>query len=361
MSSAKIRFVDPNKSQFFFTVKQNVDEYFKKNNLSKHANASMIAKSIFFFGGVWVLYGLILSNQFTPLTMLVLAMLLGMFKAMVGFNISHDAIHGSYSSNAFVNKLLGYSFSVLGANQSVWIQSHNIVHHTYTNIPEHDEDLIVAPGLLRLTEGDKKAKIQKFQHLYGFFLYSFASISWVFRKDFIKFFQKKIGQTENRFTARDTFELFFFKILYIVIFILVPLIVLKDITVLQFVLGFLAMHFTMGLTLGLVFQLAHVVEQTEYPTPTEIGHIEEAWAVHQMKTTANFGVGSWLTTFLCGGLNHQVEHHLFPKICHIHYPEISKIVRETAIEHGVPYIENKTFFTALKSHYNILKKYSLEV
>lgn len=359
-TTARLKFTDTRNSPFFATVKSNVDQYFRDNNISKHANGLMIFKTVFFFGGVWVFYGLILSQQFSLLTMLILAMMMGVFKACVGFNVSHDSLHGSYSSKEWVNTLIGYSFNIFGANRSVWQVSHNIVHHTFTNIEGHDEDLVVAPGLIRLAPGDKKAKIQRYQHYYAFLLYGLASLSWVFRKDYIKMFQDKIGQVVNQYSKRDYFELFFFKGLYYTVFIIIPLIVL-DITWWQFVIGFIAMHFAMGLTLGLVFQLAHVVEETVFPEPNEIGNIEECWAVHQMRTTANFGMDSVITTFICGGLNYQVEHHLFPKICHVHYPAISKIVRATAESMDVPYLYNDSFFSALKSHYQILKKYSLEV
>ena len=138
-------------------------------------------------------------------------------------------------------------------------------------------------------------------------------------------------------------------------FIVVPLLVM-DITVWQFLFGFIFMHVAEGLVLGLVFQLAHVVEGTDFPEPSpESGNIEEDWAVHQMQTTANFARKSHLANFLCGGLNFQVEHHLFPNICHVHYREISEIVKATAHEFDLPYHENETFGEALVSHYNTLK------
>ncbi|RDC62958.1 Acyl-CoA 6-desaturase [Adhaeribacter pallidiroseus] len=142
-------------------------------------------------------------------------------------------------------------------------------------------------------------------------------------------------------------------------FIALPLLVL-DITWWQFVMGFIGMHLAEGLTMGLVFQLAHVVEGTDFPLPNDQGNIEEAWADHQMRTTANFATNSKLAGFLLGGLNRQIEHHLFPKVCHIHYPIISKIVKQTALEFDLPYIESPTFVAALKSHYRMLKKFGLE-
>ncbi|HEY8402102.1 MAG TPA: acyl-CoA desaturase [Cytophagaceae bacterium] len=356
----KVRFVDPKKSEFFSTVKQRVDAYFKENNISKNANGLMYFKTAFFLTGLAVLYVLIISNIFSPLIMLGLAILLGMFAAFIGFNVCHDAIHGSYSSNPRVNKILSYVFNIIGANAYVWSITHNVVHHTYTNIPGHDEDLEVAPGLIRLSKEEKINKIQRYQHIYAFFLYGLASLSWVFRKDYIKFFKPNIGSQDNRKHPKgEVFNLFFFKAVYYTLFIVIPLIVL-DITWWQFLIGFFAMHMAEGLVLGLVFQLAHVVEGADFPEPNEKGNIEEAWAIHQMRTTANFSRKSALATFLCGGLNMQIEHHLFPKICHIHYPAISEIVKKTALEFNVPYIENRTFFSALKSHYRMLKKFGVE-
>jgi linoleoyl-CoA desaturase len=356
----KIRFVDKNQSQFYPTVKNRVEQYFTENNISKHANTAMVLKTIFFLGGFVGIY-LILMTQSQVLSlpvMFLLALLLGAFAAFIGFNVCHDAIHGAYSSKSYVNTIFSYVFNLVGANYKVWEATHNVVHHTYTNIKGHDEDIEVAPGLLRMHKEDKITKIQRYQHIYAFALYSLASLSWVFRKDYIKVFSP-IVQQYARPTKRETYELFIFKGIYYVLFIVLPLIVM-DITWYQFVIGFIFMHISEGLILGLVFQLAHVVESTEFPEPNDKHQIEAAWAVHQMETTANFSRKSPIATFLCGGLNMQVEHHLFPRICHIHYPAISEIVRTTALEHGVPYHENETFLLALKSHYQVLKKFSID-
>jgi len=351
----KVKFNGRSQSAFYPEVKKQVEAYFKNNNISKNANFEMVFKSVFFLGALVALYLLILLGHFSLMTNLILAILLGMVQAFIGFNVSHDAIHGSYSSNGKINKIMSYSFNLIGANAHVWSVSHNKVHHTFTNIPGHDEDLDVAPGLVRVSPGEERKPIMKFQHLYAFFLYGLASLSWVFRKDYVKFFQKEIGKTDNTSRPKiEYFNLFFFKALYYTLFIVIPLIVL-DITWWQFLIGFLAMHLAEGFVLGLVFQLAHVVEGTDFPEPDEEGKLEESWAVHQMQTTANFSRKSFMAKFLCGGLNFQIEHHLFPNICHVHYPEISKIVERTAKAYNVPYIENETFIGALRSHYRTLK------
>ncbi len=356
----KLKFIDKNRSEFFATLRRRVDEYFETNQISKNANGFMIFKTVFYLSAFFILYGLIISNQFSPTTMLWMAIGLGMTSSFIGFNICHDAIHGSYSANETVNKVLSHFFYMIGANVYVWSVSHNVVHHVYTNIPGHDEDIEIAPGLLRVTPEDQLRPHHKYQHLYGFALYGLASLSWVFRKDYKKFFQDRIGQVDNSLPPKvEIFKLFFFKILYYIAFIVVPLVVL-DITWWQFIIGFLCMHFAEGLVLGLVFQLAHLVEGTDIVEPNQDGNIEEAWAVHQMKTTANFASSSFLATFLCGGLNMQVEHHMFPKICHIHYSNLAPIVRQTAADFGVPYHENKTFLGALYSHYKVLKHYGAD-
>ena len=352
----KIKFPKCNTS-FHAKVRDRADAYFTENKISKNADGAMVIKTIFFLSGTLSLYLLILFSGFSPVVLWCMAGILGMFSAFVGFNVGHDAIHGSYSSNQTVNKLLGSVFYLIGANPYVWSISHNLVHHTYTNIPEHDEDLIVAPGLIRVSPHDKYTPIMKFQQYYSFLLYGFAGLSWVFRKDFVKFFQDYIGGHDNSDRPKkEVFNLFFFKGLYYVLTIVVPLLVIDNITWWQFIIGYLTLQVMKGFVLGLVFQLAHIVEGLDFPEPDENGLMEDAWAELQLRTTANFGRKDFLTTFLCGGLNMQVEHHLFPKVCHTHYQALSDIVKETALEYGIPYHENSSFWTASASHFRILKR-----
>jgi len=355
----KVKFINTNQSAFFATARKRVEAYFTERGISKNANKAMWAKSVFFLLGFFSLYGLILSGWLNSWAMLGIALMLGAFAALIGFNICHDAIHGAFSKSSKVNQALSYLFYLIGANPYLWNISHNIVHHTYTNIPGHDEDIEIAPGLIRLDESEKVNKIQRYQHLYAFGLYSLASLSWVLRKDYVKFFRRKIGQHSARHPKREYFNLFFYKMLHYFLFIGVPMLVV-ELTWWQAALGFLAMHLAEGVVMGLVFQLAHVVEGTDFPVPNEEGNMEEAWAAHQMKTTANFAPKSALAGFLLGGLNRQIEHHLFPKVCHIHYPAISLIVSQTATEFGLPYRESPTFWLAILSHYRVLRKLGKE-
>lgn len=357
--SKKLKFNNIRQSSFFSDVRKKVDAYFLDKDISKKANGTMWFKVTFFLGGFFLLYGLILSNQFSPLVMLLFAALLGAFSAFVGFNICHDAIHGALSSNKKVNNFFSFFFHFVGANPYVWNITHNVVHHTYTNIAGHDEDIEIAPGIIRLSEDEELNRLHRYQHYYAFPLYSLASLSWIFRKDYKKFFQEKVGEHPNTNHPKiEYFNLFFYKFSYYFLFLVLPILI-TDITWWQGIIGFIVLHFAQGLIMGLVFQLAHVVEGTEFPLPNVDGNIEEAWAEHQMRTTANFSMKSKAAAFLLGGLNQQVEHHLFPKICHVHYPAIAGIVRETALEYNLPYLENSTFADALKSHYSMLKKFSV--
>lgn len=356
----KVKF-NPDHDGFYAAVRNRVDAYFTTKSISRHANGLMIFKSLFFLGGTASLYLLILWGGFDPFTLLLLALLLGVFSAFIGFNVCHDALHGSYSSRSWVNDTLGGVFHLLGANTYNWKISHNIVHHTYTNIYEHDDDLVVAPGLISVCPQDKPLAIQRYQHYYAFLLYGMASLSWVTSKDFIKFFKTNIGSYATPHHPRtELFKLFFFKALYYAVVVALPLLLIDNISWWQFLIGFIIMQMAKGFVLGLVFQLAHIVEELQFPEPSEAGQMEDAWAAHQMRTTANFGRTSFLTSFFCGGLNMQVEHHLFPKVCHVHYPAISEIVKQTAVDYGLPYHENKSFATALVSHYKVLKKFGKE-
>ncbi|MBL4705746.1 MAG: acyl-CoA desaturase [Flavobacteriales bacterium] len=315
----------------------------------------MYTKSVLFIGCLFGFYALLITNTVSGWLAFATALGLGFTQAFIGFNVGHDAIHRSYSSKQSTNNLMSIPWNLMGASVYMWDIMHNKVHHTHTNILGADEDLEVAPGLIKLSPKDKRTNIMKYQHVYAFLLYGLSTVAWVFKKDYQKYFAPNIGSHSNANHKKGTFvKILLVKLVYYVNFIVLPLIFM-EITWWQFLIGFFSMHFVEGLTLGLVFQLAHVVEGVEFVELNEDRHISDAWAIHQMKTTANFSCDSSLAAFLCGGLNFQVEHHLFPKVCHVHYPKISKIVREIAKKHNVPYIENKTFLDALKSHSRVLK------
>jgi len=361
MATAKIRFANRNASAFenadafIADVKSRVAEYFESTGRSRHADWRMVLKTVLLLMVTFGAYALILSGLFSVWGMLALAMLMGAGIAGIGFSVAHDALHGAYSANPTINKFLGFTFDFTGANGYMWKITHNVIHHTYTNIDGVDEDLSVSP-LLRLSPLSRRYWFHRYQHLYGFFAYGFATLNWMFAKDYQQFMKKEIGPYTNKTHPRKEIAfLIFGKLVVYAYTIVIPLLVL-DIALWQFLIGFLAMHVTAGMILGIIFQLAHVVEGPDFPVPDGEGKMEHVWLIHEMFTTANFAKKNKLLSWYVGGLNYQIEHHLFPQTCSIHYPAISGIVKETAEEHGVPYYDQPTLFGAMGSHYRMLKQ-----
>ncbi|NNF02844.1 MAG: acyl-CoA desaturase [Rhodothermales bacterium] len=355
MSAVRVSFDNRRAEAFVPEVRKRVNRYFEERSLSKHADARMIVKTIILLGGTALCYAAILSGGFSPVQMLVLCVVLGVGIAGIGFSVAHDALHGAYSSNKTVNRLLGYTFDLLGANGYMWQITHNVIHHTYTNIEGIDEDLTVSP-ILRLSPGAPRRWYHRYQHIYCFAAYSFATLNWLVAKDFQQFTKKDIGPyTDKKHPPKEWATLVIGKLAAFTL-VLLPLFVL-DIAWWQYLIGLLAVHLTAGMILGVIFQLAHVVEGPEYPEPDEEGNMEYAWLIHEMHTTANFAADNHLLSWYIGGLNYQIEHHLFPRVCSIHYPAIAPIVRETAREHGVPYHYNPTLTEAIRSHQRMLKRF----
>jgi linoleoyl-CoA desaturase len=356
MDNNKVKFNKTKNPDFITELREEVNNYFIQNNLSQHANAAMVLKTITLLAITFGSYALILTNWFAPWEMLLLAIVMGLGVAGIGFSIQHDANHGAYSSNPMINRVLGLTLNLIGGNAFTWKIQHNILHHTYTNIYSMDEDLD-AGIIVRLSPNAPLRKFHKYQQYFAFAAYSLVTLSWFLLKDFRKIKRYHGGINEGYqkpVPASEWLILILSKLIYITYAIVVPLLVL-NIHWWQFLIGFLAMHFTTGVVLSVVFQLAHVVEGPEQPMPDEAGLIDNAWAIHQMETTANFAKNNKLVCWYVGGLNFQIEHHIFPKVCSIHYPNISGIVKSIALRHGVPYHEQKTLIDAIKSHYHFLK------
>ena len=315
----------------------------------------MVLKTITLYAVLLVPYALILTGRFPPLAMLGLTVVMGIGMAGIGFSVAHDALHGAYAERAWVNRLVGYSFDLLGANGYMWKITHNVVHHTYTNIQGVDGDLEVSP-YLRLSPRSKYRPIHRYQHLYAFAAYSLSTLIWVTLKDYKYFLRGAEGPHRGKkLPAIEIITLVITKLFYYGWAIAIPVIVLH-LPWWHMVVGFLVFHLSAGIILGIIFQLAHVVEQTAHPTPDASGAMEHAWLLHELETTADFGQENRLLTWYVGGLNYQIEHHLFPRVCSIHYPAISRIVRELAIKYNMPYHVNPTLRAAIASHVRVLRE-----
>lgn len=343
---------------FLTTVNKRVNEYFKSNGITRHANGEMFFKTVFMFALFTVPYILIITGTVSNVwAMFSLCLVMGIGMAGIGLSVMHDANHGAYSKKAWVNNLLGYSLNVIGGSAFNWKVQHNVLHHTYTNVHEADED-ISPRGVLRMCPESEWKSMHRFQHFYAWFFYGLMTLVWVITKDYsriMKYNKDGLVKKQKSDIAVEWAILIASKILYVGYIFVLPA-VLLPVAWWQILIGFVAMHYIAGFILAIIFQPAHVIDGTEYPMPDDKGQLENSWAIHQMLTTANFATDNYLFSWYVGGLNMQVEHHLFPNICHVHYRQIGRIVRETATDFGIPYRSIPTFGGALLMHAKMLKE-----
>jgi len=357
LNTKDVRFSKDKNKEFITTLKKRVKEYFTENRASKYANSAMILKTVVILLMFFVPYAIIISGMVSQVLInLALWLLLGIGVAGIGMSIMHDANHGAYSKNRKVNQYLGYLLNILGGYAAIWKIQHNVLHHSYTNITGLDDD--IAPGkVLRFSPDEKHYKAHRFQHFYAWFFYGLMTLLWITTKEYKQIFRyNKQGLLDTR---KKSFKQFFIemtalKIAYYVFALAIPL-YFSPIAWWMTSLFFIASHFVVGFILGVVFQPAHVMPDSKFPKPQPDGSMENNWAVHQLLTTNNFAPKSKIFSWYVGGLNFQIEHHLFPNICHIHYKKIAAIVQKTANEFNIPYHVYPTFLSALKNHGKMLK------
>lgn len=293
---------------------------------------------------------------FTPAALWAIleSIVLGGIVAAIGFNVMHDGAHGSFSKYRWVNQLAAFSLNILGGNSFMWNVKHNVIHHAYTNVDGIDDDIDIKP-FMRMSTTQKKYRLHKYQHLYFWVLYSLLYVSWIFVLDYQKYFKKHVGTMPlKKMSLTDHVVFWGFKLFHLFLFVGLPIYMVGFTAWLT---GFLIFASVAGFVLSIVFQLAHTVEHTSFPMPDEVtGKMDDEWAVHQIKTTANFATQNKVVSWLVGGLNFQIEHHLFPKISHVHYPAISKIIRKACEEYGIVYIEYPKVRYAVASHVAFLRE-----
>ena len=339
---------------FHVELKKRINQYFQRTGKSSTGEAKIYTKAIILLASFAFFYVHLVF--FTPSEVWAIAecVLLGGVVAAIGFNIMHDGAHGSFSKYKWVNNIAAFSLNILGGNSFMWDMKHNVIHHAYTNIDGVDDDIDIQPWM-RMSSTQPKYAFHKYQHIYFWFLYAMLYVLWIFLLDYQKYFKKRIGVMPiKKMNTKDHLVFWSFKILNLILFVGLPI---YTVGFSSWLIGFLTFTLVAGLAISIVFQLAHTVEHTHFPIPHEdTGKLEDEWAIHQLKTTANFAPRSKLISWLVGGLNFQVEHHLFPKISHIHYPEISKIVKQACREFNIPYIEYPKMHQAIASHVNFLRQ-----
>jgi linoleoyl-CoA desaturase len=283
-----------------------------------------------------------------------LAIALGVAMAAIGFSIQHDGGHDAYSKHRWINRLAAYSLDLIGASSYLWHWKHAIFHHTFTNVQGHDTDIDLG-RFARFSPHAKKYRFQRWQHLYLWVLYGISSSRWHVMGDFEDYRNSSIGPHKiPRPKGWDMFVFVFGKVVSFALAFAIPMCFHEWWLVLAF---YMMVTFTIGVTLSVVFQLAHCVEEADFPLPEQgTARMENTWAVHQIETTVDFGRNSFTLCWLLGGLNFQIEHHLFPRICHIHYRKVSRVVEKACKEFGISYNYHKSFVAGVASHYRWLRQ-----
>jgi len=348
-------FLGPN--NFGRTLRIRVDDYFgetsRRDDVRLYFKALII---ILWFLASYVLLFFVESSWLQ----LLLCISYAISACALGFNVFHDANHGSLSSSRHVNLLVSaLSSTALGAGRYFWRYKHNVLHHSLVNVFEWDDD-IESRGYLRLSPQQPWKSKYENQHRFFFILYGLNTLEWFFVKDFVHYFTLKINHYRPipPMSTGQKIEFWTSKVVYVIVFVALPFLFFPTG---RFLLGFLVFHLTLSLFLTFIFQMAHLVEKVEFPVPSgdPLG-ISSEWAAHQLRTTANFGNDNALLNWFTGGLNFQIEHHLFPKVSHTHYRKISKIIEETASEFGLPYHSYDSYTSVFRSHYRMVRELGYE-
>jgi linoleoyl-CoA desaturase len=340
--------------RFYAEVRRRVDQFFRTTGKSRRDCPQMYLKTAVVLAWFAACYGLLVFVMGTWWLALPVAMLLGMSMAAIGFNVQHDGGHHAYSAHGWVNRLMAMSLDLLGGSSYIWARKHNGIHHAYANITGHDDDIDV--GIFgRLSPHQKRLRFHRLQQFYMWPLYGFLPLKWQLYDDFRDVVTGQAGgQPYPRPKGWDLAVFLGGKAVFFSLALVIPLMLHPVWTVLLF---YLAASFVQGLMLGVVFQMAHCVEEAAFPMPrSDTGRMETTWSVHQLETTVDFARKSRLLSWLVGGLNFQIEHHLFPQICHVNYPQISSLVEQTCREFGLKYVAQESLSASIASHFRWLRR-----
>jgi linoleoyl-CoA desaturase len=340
------------KSPFISVLIQRINEYFITKKFSDKGNWKMTLKII--IAALWwsISYLFLFLFRWTESQFFLIYFLNGLSQGYIVLNIAHDANHYAISKRGIINKVLSYSFDICGINSYVWRILHHKGHHFCINIQGEDETFFTR-GFFRFSPHRKKKFFHKYQHLYVFFIYGFLTLDWIFTKDIEHFFFSNFKPSkETKHSISELLKFILGKVFYITYMIILPIFVL-GFSPLFILSAFLVTHFIVGLACSFILQIVHPIESAQFPTSkTEFKH----FIYHVFATTADYSTESPFAIWFFGGLNLHVIHHIRPGICHVHFPELTKIIRSTAKEYNVEYRENKRMTQAIIRHWSCLKK-----
>lgn len=361
-----VRFAPKGKDSFYDAVVSKVTAYFETNRILPYANTEM-----------WVKTAVMLLLYFVPYILMVTGtgagslwlfwgfwFLMGIGMSGIGTAIMHDANHGTYSPNKKINNFISYILEIIGGYTVTWRIQHNVLHHTYTNVADLDED-IETMGLLRLSPRQPKRRFHRYQYLYAWFFYMIMTLFWMTAKDYlqaVRYRQHDLLVKQHVSLKQAVFRITLYKLFYYAYILVLPFLFSGQPWYFV-IMGFLLMHFTAGLFLSCVFQPSHIMEASVFAAPVQVDgkkQMEDSWAVHEVVNTTDFAPRSRILSWFIGGLNYQIEHHLFTGVCHVHYRKLAPIVQSVAKAFNVPYHVQPTFFRAIREHVRMLKKLGKE-
>ena len=335
-------------SEFSQMLKQRVREHLYEDKNGRAADFKVWAKAVLLLLVCAMLYLSILFAQCTLLMRTGLVISFSVATLLLGLNVMHEAAHGNYSIKPWINRTLALVFDLFGISSDLYMIKHTQFHHNYTNIYGHDGDISETP-LIRMSTQQTWMPIHRLQVYYTPLLYSLITITWTF-SDISRLISGKVGTYSFRRPDRVTVaRILFFKMISIYLTYILPIQILGLSQAIFFILLF---HLAVGVILALIFQVAHVHQQGKY----DYSEAQSDWFIHQLQTSADFSTNSPVANWLCGGLNLQVIHHLFPNVSYRHYPAIRKIVKELCVQHGIRYIEFPTLASAVVAHFTWLQQ-----
>lgn len=340
-------------NNFFSDLKLAVDNYFFMNNISYKANSKMFVKIILMFVIYMAVYLSIFVTTSNSTILFLIYAFMGAWSVLLGLNIGHDSAHNAIFKSSKNNRILLFIFEVLGTNAYNWKNRHLGAHHIFPNIMNHDSD-IQQTNIVKIFPKDNHKNIHAFQHIYMPLIYMFYIFRWVVYRDFKDAGSKNIGSYNNsNYPRKELYKMILFKLFYLFYIVILPYIILPF-SFLTILLAFFILTVAGSLVITLVLLSTHVGEDSSFPEPNQNGFMPHSWSYHQLITASDFGTESAVLHQLLGGFNHHVIHHLFPHICHIHYPALTPILKEIATKHNLPYRHKKYLFMAVLSHFKLL-------
>ena len=339
-------------STFPKVLRRRLERFFVDAELSPKADPTMwikIGVGLLVLAGSWIALYVLHPARWGFLALYIVG---GLAQTFLLLNIAHDSNHNAISARPAINKSLNYVFDLCGISSYMWRILHHRGHHSCINLHGED-DAIEGRGLFRFTPHDPRASLHRFQHIYALVLYALFSLEYVFVRDFQSFFLPSHAYlTRDKHPLREYIILFAGKAFYLTYMLVLPILVIKEPPLLVLA-AFFVVHLVVGVSVVLVFQTTHIIEETYFPLHRSEF---ENGVYHVFATTADYATENPLVGWLVGGLNHHVVHHLCPYVCHTHYAPLTRIVKQTAAEFGVPYRQHTTMTKAIRHHLQLLKQ-----